>query len=89
MFAAMRGHVAAVAKLLKKGAPIDPTNWDHCTALHLATIHSHPEIVTALLSAGADADFRNSYEMTSLNIAVNTGNTGIGYAFISTRRSDK
>lgn len=77
MLTAMRGHVDAVEKLLENDAPVDPSNWDHCTALHLATIHGHFEVVVALLSAGAEVDFRNSYEMTSLNIAVNTGNTGI------------
>ena len=60
---AKRGAVDAVRWLLANGA--DPSaQWNHwdsaVTPLHLAILADHPEVVRALLEAGADAHIRDT-----------------------------
>lgn len=53
--AAANGHRELVEFLLQNGAKIDTgTSYSGATALHLAALHGHPEVVTLLMAMGAD-----------------------------------
>ena len=55
MFAAMKGKTASVQLLLKRGgAAINAADFNNRTALYHAIVHSHPDVVAALLDANAD-----------------------------------
>ncbi len=53
MEAAKGGHLAAVELLVGRGADLDACDEDRATALLLATVYRHPEVVRGLLAAGA------------------------------------
>jgi ankyrin repeat protein len=60
-WAAFLGRVAAVRTLLALGADVDrrgtfggPSHGQGVTALHLAAQNNHPQVIAALLEAGAD-----------------------------------
>ena len=60
---AKRGHLAGVKWVLSNGADPDAlwSHWGaHVTALHLAVLGNHPDVVRALLDAGADTTIKDS-----------------------------
>ena len=75
MHAVEEGHLAVVNTLLNSEADVtlvcdrDDGIGGECNALHLATYGRHLGVVNALLSKGADKDWRGAYGMTALMIA--------------------
>ncbi len=52
--AARQGDADAVEALLARGADPNPARGDGMTALHLAALEGHPDVVATLLEAGAE-----------------------------------
>ena len=70
MSAALFGHEWAVAILLAAGANVNAIDGDGATALHLAVRHdAGPEIVGALVSAGANPNVRDNADRSPLGDA--------------------
>lgn len=61
--------VDAVTLLLTKGANVDATMLNGCTALHLAVGRQDAAITSHLCQAGADKRIRNIEGETALNLA--------------------
>jgi ankyrin repeat protein len=57
--AAKHGQLRAVQRLLALGVPIDSTNDQGVTALHLAAENGHRLVVDELLARGASMDLRD------------------------------
>ena len=74
--AAENNHLRCVKTLLKTGVRAELLNrndrWDN-TALHIASIRGHLDIVTALIEAGAQIDNKNEDEQTPLHVAAKHG----------------
>ena len=70
--AALAGNSSAVKILLKSGASPNSKNYMESTPLHLAVMSSliDPEIVQALVQAGADINIANSYDVKPLLMAI-------------------
>lgn len=85
--------VAAVQSLLDKGADPNSRNGLEMTPLHIAAASYQPEVVQALLKAGASFDMNTNYG-TPLAFAAMTGNAaGVDTllakgAKVNTRRND-
>jgi len=60
MIAAQRGESGVVRLLLEKGAALDHTAKYGLSALMLAVIAGHADIVRALVEAGADPSLRGA-----------------------------
>ena len=60
MNAARRGDTALVQALAGRGASLDHTAKYRLTALMLAVINNHPEVVRVLVAAGASRDVQGS-----------------------------
>ncbi|XP_024369505.1 serine/threonine-protein kinase VIK isoform X2 [Physcomitrium patens] len=56
LFYASKGNAAGVKKLLDQGMPVDATDYDGRTALHLAASEGHTDIVKLLLEYNADVN---------------------------------
>lgn len=68
--AAQRGQEAVVAALLAAGAEPNAREWDEArSALHFATLGSHPSVVAALLDADADPSFLTVTGITAVQAA--------------------
>jgi len=67
--AAMQGHVAAIAALLKAGAHVDGTDSSGTTPLMLAAYNGHTAAIDALIGAGADVHRANKDGDTALHYA--------------------
>lgn len=59
--AASHGDVAVVGELLAQGVDVDDASEYGATALVLAALNGHPEVVRALLDAGADPDIVDTF----------------------------
>jgi ankyrin repeat protein len=68
--AAAAGDVAAVGRALREGVPVDQTDYDHRTALHVAAANGHVAAVQALLDAGADVSLEDRFGGTAVLDAV-------------------
>jgi len=66
---AVRGDVEHVLACVAKGVDIDAPGEDGFTALHEAAMHGHPELVKALLDAGANCTIRNDWRDTPYETA--------------------
>jgi hypothetical protein len=65
--AAAAGNIESVQSLLNRGANVDARDWGRgYTALMWAAIFNHPEIVSALLAAGADVNAKDNNGSTAL-----------------------
>jgi ankyrin repeat protein len=70
MFAALRGHLDWVQRLLDKGVPVNRPGW---SALHYAASGSETAIVSLLLDRGAAIDARSPTQLTPLMMAARDG----------------
>ena len=74
--AAENNNLRCVKTLLKTGVRAEllerNDRWDN-TALHIASIRGHLDIVTALIEAGAQIDNKNEDEQTPLHVAAKHG----------------
>lgn len=78
MLAALAGSTRAAGFLAERGADLDRTAKYHLSALMLASIGNRPEIVRALVLAGANVAIRGSgapgfHEKTALDLAEAAG----------------
>lgn len=67
---------------------INATTKNGMTALHLAAMNGHEEIVVKLLESKADANKKNNDSRTSLHLAVFAGHLSISLMLIGTGVSD-
>lgn len=77
MKAAREGLGAIVDQLVSLGAVLDARNADGNTALWLACVGDHLEILEALAKAGIDIDNRNDNGATSLMYAASAGKASV------------
>lgn len=70
MMAAFKGNMAAVKKLLAKGAAINRTGW---TPLHYAAAGGHGDIVRFLIEQGASINAVSTHGITPLIMAAQEG----------------
>jgi ankyrin repeat protein len=72
------GQLSVVQAMLKRKADVNQADGDRITALAYATQNNHPDVVGALVAAGADANIgRKSNGSTPMYWAAITGNTDI------------
>ena len=69
MLAARCGHLAVVQLALRSGVPVDQRNFESKTALMEAAQHSHPDVVSCLLTAGANPNALKRADWTALMLA--------------------
>lgn len=74
--AAQSGSVPAIHFLLAHGAKVDLRNSEGETPLHEAAYAAHPEVIRALLDAGADINLpTGDYSFTALHNVLKHKNT--------------
>jgi len=76
-FAASKGHLDEVKRLLKKRADHNAKDYDSRTALHLATCGNHLPVVEFLYSQKADLDVKDRWGHTPLEDAISHDQTNI------------
>ena len=75
MYAAWRGDVDTVKRILRKQPEVDAVDRDGHTALSRAAWQGHVEIVDALLVSGADPNMRQNNSFTPLLWATQNGHS--------------
>jgi ankyrin repeat protein len=71
------GDIRNVALLLQHGADIDTITDEDETALTFAVVNEFPDVVKALIEAGANVNWRDTKGWTAQTYAVNGGNLEI------------
>jgi uncharacterized protein len=79
MYAARQGAHAAVTALVEANADLDATDPDGATALALAAINGHADIVSLLLDKGANPNVADRTGMTPLYAAVDLHTMQLGF----------
>jgi ankyrin repeat protein len=79
MYAARQGARAAVGALAEAGADLDATDPDGATALALAAINGHADVVALLLDKGAKPNIGDRTGMTPLYAAVDLHTMQLGF----------
>ena len=69
MLACDLGHAEAVKLLIEAGAALDSADASGDTALHMAVMCEHEEVVCALLRAGADHGVHNHEGESAWDVA--------------------
>src|SRR5262249_59273446 len=78
MIASAAGKLASVKVLVERGADVDAADRDGETALHFVARHHYPEVLAALLAAGASANLVDArYGNTPLHLAVSNAMPGL------------
>lgn len=77
MKAAREGLGGIIERLVAHGAALDQRNADGNTALWLACVGHHLDILTSLVQAGADIDNRNDNGATALMYASSAGKADV------------
>ena len=67
--AARDGLLDQLQSILSSGVPIDSTDDDGCTALHMAASEGHHQVVTFLVNAGANRSLVDAQEFSTLHWA--------------------
>jgi len=67
--AACLGYLPAIQLLIRAGVGIDQQNRYKQTALHLATLYQHPEVVAYLIDAGANEHLVDEEHLTPYMLA--------------------
>lgn len=67
--AAMRGDILIIRKALNQGFDINQPTSNGQTALHIACVYGHTELVKFLINNKADCAIKDKYENTSLSVA--------------------
>lgn len=75
--AAKEGDWSHVRKLLEDSAPVNTVYGDGSAALHWASYHDNLDVVSELLSAGADVSAKTDLGVTPLWLAAENGNAAI------------
>jgi ankyrin repeat protein len=76
--AAASGNVETVRMLLDEGAELDlPDTVEGFSALHVATMHGHADVVDLLVRYGADPEARTRRQQTPLHLAALHGHAGV------------
>lgn len=70
MFAALKGDLALVRRLVERGAAVNRAGWN---ALHYAASGPEPEVVAWLLAQGAEIEARSPNGTTALMMAARYG----------------
>jgi ankyrin repeat protein len=70
MFAAEKGDLSAVEKLLAQGAAVNATRSDGYTALHCAAQSGNLGVVQVLLKAGANVNARAKQNVSPLMVSI-------------------
>ena len=68
--AATMGDVEEVRRLIRRGADINSTNYDHRTVLHMACSEGNLRVAEALLENGAGHSLKSRWGRTALSEAV-------------------
>lgn len=76
-YAALKGHVRLVARLLRAGAKPDIQNHDGCTPLYLACEQGKSGAVAVLLKNKVDNSVKNGKGLSPLDIALQQGHSDI------------
>lgn len=71
MFAALKGDLALVRRLVERGAAVNRPGWN---PLHYAASGPEPEVVAWLLTRGAEIEARSPNGTTALMMAARYGN---------------
>ena len=71
------GLIAAIQTLVGKNEDVNGPQPDGMTALHWAAYHDDEEAVSLLLSAGADSNAVNRFQVAPLSLACMNGNASI------------
>ena len=79
MYAARQGARGAVAALVEAKADLDAVDPDGSTALALAAINGHADVVTTLLENGANPNLADRTGMTPLYAAVDLHTMQLGF----------
>jgi len=64
--AATHGHVGVVRALCEAGADLDAVDGDGNSALHLAVVGKHLDVISVLLKHSAQPQLHNSNDLTPL-----------------------
>ncbi|GFS08372.1 ankyrin repeat domain-containing protein 54 [Elysia marginata] len=67
--AAGAGDISTVRKLVRKNIPTGVLNTYGHTALHVASLGGHSEVVRILLEAGADVNQKTGHNVSPLHVA--------------------
>ena len=73
--AVQRGDEQAVSAILANGADVNETTGGGQTALILAVIFGHTNLVKLLMSAGADPQLRDNLGLNAIDWAQRRGST--------------
>jgi len=76
-WAAEKGNLHIVSRLLRAAPNINARDWCGKTPLYSAVYNEHSDVVTALLTAGADVRIANKQGVTPLHIASFSNRTDI------------
>src|SRR6476620_7518778 len=82
--AAMRGDRADVLAMIKQGTDVNAPQGDGVTALHWAARHGDADLVTALVTAGANPRATTQFgSYTPLHLAAERGSVAITKALVA------
>ena len=67
LFAACRGDMEQVRKMVARGVHCNTADYDSRTALHLAACEGHTQLIEYLMSRGADTSIQDRFGNTALD----------------------
>ncbi|KAK5813759.1 hypothetical protein PVK06_029210 [Gossypium arboreum] len=76
-FAARKGEVRSIQRLIEKGAAINGRDQHGWTALHRASFKGRIDAVKTLIDKGIDIDLKDEEGYTALHCAVESGHTDV------------